>query len=400
VLSFAHVQQSDIVRATGVTQTTVNRLVNGRTRSPDIVTIRALCDGLGIPREMAGLRGTRWPPAPAEEEATNRRDFIKVSSGAALALSLGVASGPASADADAELRALEDAAPKLLELNDEWGGAEGLCEMAHGLAARADGLLQRGDLRGGQPARAQEIAVRLAMYAGWLYYDGGDQSRARGAWLHASQHADFAEDSLNLVYALESMSAQAAYFLERPYDAVNFARRAQRQATGWAPGRLRSLLHMREAAGWAAQGRSLELHAQERLARCALESDAGTGEPEPDWLRFYGQAELEGLSALAQLQVGNNREAQHRLEAVVAGIEPAYVRNRVYYTAVLAKVRLINGDATGAAERLRPLLADVVATGSWRTHQHLHAALRLASAGRTAAGLQLVDEARALGVPA
>ncbi len=44
-----------IAVATGVSQPHISRLLNGRVTEPGIRTVRMICDGLGIPRSMAGL---------------------------------------------------------------------------------------------------------------------------------------------------------------------------------------------------------------------------------------------------------------------------------------------------------------------------------------------------------
>src|SRR6266511_6208689 len=44
-----------IASATGVSQPHISRLLNGRVTEPGIRTVRMICDGLGIPRSLAGL---------------------------------------------------------------------------------------------------------------------------------------------------------------------------------------------------------------------------------------------------------------------------------------------------------------------------------------------------------
>src|SRR5882724_5718106 len=69
--------QVAIAAATGVSQSYVSRLMNGQSQEPGIGTVRSLCDGLGIPRPMAGL-------APAQpENTTNRRQVLGAGAGAA-----------------------------------------------------------------------------------------------------------------------------------------------------------------------------------------------------------------------------------------------------------------------------------------------------------------------------
>jgi transcriptional regulator with XRE-family HTH domain len=64
--------QTAIATRTGLSQSQVSRLANGRTHDPGLRTVRSLCDGLAIPRTMAGLR-----ERPGDEEGTtDRRGFL------------------------------------------------------------------------------------------------------------------------------------------------------------------------------------------------------------------------------------------------------------------------------------------------------------------------------------
>jgi Helix-turn-helix len=47
--------QTAIAARTGLSQSQVSRLAGGKSRTPGIDTVKALCDGLGVPRQFAGL---------------------------------------------------------------------------------------------------------------------------------------------------------------------------------------------------------------------------------------------------------------------------------------------------------------------------------------------------------
>jgi transcriptional regulator with XRE-family HTH domain len=51
--------QTEIAIAVGVSQPHVSRFMNGRSREPGIQTVRALCNGLGIPLSLAGFSTRR-----------------------------------------------------------------------------------------------------------------------------------------------------------------------------------------------------------------------------------------------------------------------------------------------------------------------------------------------------
>jgi transcriptional regulator with XRE-family HTH domain len=63
--------QTVIAARTGLSQSQVSRLAGGKSRTPSINTVKALCDGLGVPRQFAGLLDDA-----SQEDDTNRRQFL------------------------------------------------------------------------------------------------------------------------------------------------------------------------------------------------------------------------------------------------------------------------------------------------------------------------------------
>jgi DNA-binding Xre family transcriptional regulator len=47
--------QTAIAARTGLSQSQVSRLASGQSKTPGIKTVKALCDGLAVPRRLAGL---------------------------------------------------------------------------------------------------------------------------------------------------------------------------------------------------------------------------------------------------------------------------------------------------------------------------------------------------------
>src|SRR5215510_14126597 len=47
--------QTVIAARTGLSQSQVSRLASGQSKTPGIKTVKALCDGLAVPRRLAGL---------------------------------------------------------------------------------------------------------------------------------------------------------------------------------------------------------------------------------------------------------------------------------------------------------------------------------------------------------
>jgi len=368
--------------------------MNGQIKTPTIQTVRALCDGLGIPRDLAGLApqgGTHV--SGGEENPANRNEFLRNIFGTTAAATLGsLVEMPERLSASAteqELRQLREATPKLLSLNDQVGGSDGLCRLATRLAARADVLLQRGISISEHTHEIQLLAGQLAMYAGWLFYDGGDQGNARAYWQQALFQSQLANDPLVEVYALESLSTQAAWFLSRPQEAISLAKRAQTVASGWASPRLKSLLLMREATGWAVQGDSREFERSYRTG-ASLFADEVTDD-DPDWINFYVHAEVDGLRALAIMALGDHKRASSLFQKMVGQIGPELRRNQLYYVAMLGRETASAGDISTATDILLPHLSAISESGSWRTHRHVKAVAYQAKGSKSSKGVSFAD---------
>src|SRR6516225_9816840 len=63
--------QTAIAASTGLSQSQISRLASGKSRTPGIKTVKALCDGLTVPRQLAGLLDDT-----SQEDDTDRRQFL------------------------------------------------------------------------------------------------------------------------------------------------------------------------------------------------------------------------------------------------------------------------------------------------------------------------------------
>lgn len=296
---------------------------------------------------------------------------------------------------DQLLADLANAAPTLQQYNDLHGGSAQLRTMADRFVDMADTVCQQNL----DPKRAQEAARlkgELSMLAGWLHYDGGNQAATRQYWTIALIDASVNESRAHEVYALESLSAQATYYLARPREAVDFARRAQNLHNGRESSRIRSLLELREACAWAVMNDEKQFLHHYKLAEAHL--DGTNIDHDPDWIKFYGDSELKGLYALALLDLEKPKLAEPHFVTAFEEVASGYTRNRLYYGAMLAKTRLVIGDAPGAAEIVdEEFLQAALDTGSLRTRKHVEAVLSLASASRSRDAKVIRDRAQEVG---
>src|SRR5262249_40114919 len=74
--------QTAVAARTGLSQSQVSRLASGQSRTPGIKTVKAWCDGLGVPRRFAGLLDA------SVEDDTDRRQFLSGSLGILAAVAI------------------------------------------------------------------------------------------------------------------------------------------------------------------------------------------------------------------------------------------------------------------------------------------------------------------------
>lgn len=155
-------------------------------------------------------------------------------------------------------------------------------------------------------------AAELAELAGWMSYDVGLQPTAQKYFVLALHAAKEAGDKPLGSYILSSMSRQMIH-LGRPDDALELVHLAQYGSRDCATPRTQAMLYAMEARAYANMGQPSKCKRAVRMAEHTL-SDAGLdGEPEPDWTRFFSEAELNGENAHS-----------YRDLAYVAGRSPTY----------------------------------------------------------------------------
>ncbi|MFD8693854.1 hypothetical protein [Kitasatospora purpeofusca] len=265
-----------------------------------------------------------------------------------------------------------------IRLADDAHGADALFEQAGRSLRAAYVLLDACEYSTETERRLQAGAGELAVSVGWLAHDSNRLADARSYYAEALATARMAGDA-----ALEAHvfcnSAFLARDAGRPREALRAAQAGQSAARELDSDRLLALLAMREAGGWALlQDRDA---CERAVARACRHFDRGPSQADPEWMSFFGEAELAGLQAQCWSALGDWERASERAGLAIALQKPHFVRNRVLYTAELAHDRLGRGDLAGAAEhgsaavalfgdvrsaRIRSMLADT----AQRLRQH------------------------------
>ncbi|MDX3752506.1 hypothetical protein [Streptomyces sp. AK08-02] len=257
-----------------------------------------------------------------------------------------------------EAGALEEAVRRIRLLDDRHG-ADGLYRRAAAPLRAAYELLDAGAVRQATADRLHAGAGELAISVGWLAHDSGRFDDARSHYAEALATARVAGDA-----ALEAHAFCNTAFLARdsgrPREAVRAAQAAQRVARPLGSPRLMSLLALREAGGWA--GLADRAGCEQALARAQSLFERGPSEADPEWMSFYGEAELEGLEAQCWSTLGDwPRAARHARRAAHLQ-NPHFTRNIALYTAELTDDLARGGhpdEAAVAGMRVLDLLDEV-----------------------------------------
>ncbi|MFF3498338.1 hypothetical protein [Streptomyces sp. NPDC003247] len=275
-----------------------------------------------------------------------------------LALDASAAERPVRRVGAGEASALEEAVRKIRLLDDRHG-ADGLYRRAAAPLRAAYALLDAGTTRQTTADRLHSGAGELAISVGWLAHDSGRFDDARSHYAEALATARTAGDE-----ALEAHAFCNTAFLARdagrPREAVRAAQAAQRVARPLGSARLMSLLALREAGGWA--GLADRTGCEQALARAQALYGRGSSDADPEWMSFYGEAELEGLEAQCWSTLGDwPRAARHARRAAQLQ-DPHFTRNIALYTAELADDLARGGrpdEAAAAGMRVLDLLGQV-----------------------------------------
>jgi hypothetical protein len=160
--------------------------------------------------------------------------------------------------------------------------------------------------------RLFKVAAELAELAGWMSYDVGLQPTAQKYFVLALHAAKEAGDRPLGSYVLSSMSRQMIH-LGRPEDALELIHLAQYGSRDCASPRTQSMLYAMEARAYANMGQPGRCKRAVRMAEDTFAESDEWDEPDPDWIRFFSEAEL----------YGENSHSFRDL-AYVAGRSPTY----------------------------------------------------------------------------
>ncbi|MFE3030223.1 tetratricopeptide repeat protein [Streptomyces canus] len=308
-----------------------------------------------------------------------------------LALDAAAAGRPVRRAGAGEAGALEEAVRRIRLLDDRHG-ADGLYQRAAAPLRAAYALLDAGATRQTTADRLHSGAGELAISVGWLAHDSGRFDDARSHYAEALATARVTGDD-----ALEAHAFCNTAFLARdagrPREAVRAAQAAQRVGRPLGSARLMSLLALREAGGWA--GLADRTGCEQALARAQAYFERGHSDADPEWMSFYGEAELEGLEAQCWSTLGDWRRAARHARRAADLQDPHFTRNIALYTAELADDLARGGhpdEGAAAGLRVLELLGEVQSS---RIQTMLAATARVLLPHRRASGVSAFLERHA-----
>ncbi|MGW7461600.1 tetratricopeptide repeat protein [Streptomyces sp. NPDC054797] len=307
----------------------------------------------------------RSPSRPKESDVL-RRAFMAGGSATVAAATLGLTllgdtRRIPSRAGESEAAAVEDAV-RQIRLLDDRHGADALYRQAAEPLRTAYALLDAGATRQSTEDRLHAGAGELAVSVGWLAHDSGRFDDARSHYAEALATARVSRDAGLEAHAFSNM-AYLARDCGRSREAVRAAQAGRRAARSLGSPRLLSLLALREAGGWA--GLADRKACEEALALAHTEFSRGAADADPEWMSFFGEAELEYLEARCWATLGEHARAARHARRAADLQDPHFARNVALYTGELADDLARAGapdEAAWAGGRVLDLLEQVQST--------------------------------------
>ena len=199
--------------------------------------------------------------------------------------------------------------------------------------------------------------AEATLLAAWMSYDSAPRSAlAQRYFIQALALAQAAGDRLLGASILDAMSHQATY-TGRFGEAANLARAARTGTAGIATATLTAHFHTMEARALARLGDAKGC--DRALAEAVREFERRTPAEDPEWIRYFDEAELAAEFGHCMRDLGRAVDAaQYASRSVGAADGTGFVRSDFFATMVLADAHLAAGELEqGCAVALRALTA-------------------------------------------
>ncbi|GAA3638563.1 Tat pathway signal protein [Streptomyces iranensis] len=308
-------------------------------------------------------RGRPTGPIPAspEEDPLYRRAFLTAAvAGAPTTPFLGPPRRVGMSDVDR----LQIKLDKLIVADHQQGSSPALEAEALIYAQRALDLQEAGTASQRVRGHLYRLAASFTNTAMWAAIDARDPARARPQFERTLALAGLSGDGA-VQHRTWLRGSILAGQLGREAEATAAMDAARSASINRRNPLVTSLSHAHAGTLAAYQGdrrtalRYLD-HAHDALTRAERE------QPRPLWVHTYDQAELEGLTAIARLQLGDAVEAEAHAHRALSLLGPGLHRNRALYTVQLALAQLAQGDLELAVTSAAAVPSEIARQGRVR----------------------------------
>ncbi len=228
------------------------------------------------------------------------------------------------------------------QLDDQYGGGHARQALIQYLCTDAERLLHGRYTEAVGRALFSSVAEATLLGA-WMSYDAAPASRlAQKYFIQALSLAQAGNDRLLGASILDAMSHQATY-TGRFREAANLARAARTGTCAVATATLTSHFHAMEARALARLGDAKACdHA---LAEAFREFERRNPEDDPQWIRYFNEAELAAEFGHCLRDLGRATDAAQYLSSSIEAInDDVFMRSDFFAAMVLADAYLAAGE--------------------------------------------------------
>jgi hypothetical protein len=257
-----------------------------------------------------------------------------------------------------EVDELESLARTFRALAQQGGG--GLCRRAV-LGQLADVANHLGEHQSPEvEQRLYQVVAQLGGVAATMAWDEGHQRQAQDYYRMAVRAAHAAQNHAFGANLLAGMARQMLY-IDRPHDALELVRLAQKGIVRLRAPRLRAMLHTREAWAYASMGRTAAFRRATQEATEALaDAEAGPSKAdEPYWIAYFDAAEMAGVTGGRLLDLARQDPLAHAeaaadsIRVALATRGPEAGRSYALDLIGLAECGFLLGDPAAGDDALR-----------------------------------------------
>ena len=242
----------------------------------------------------------------------------------------------------ADIQRFQTTVDVFAQLDDRFGGGHVRQSLVQYLSTDADRLLH-GRYTETVGRALYSAAAEATLLAAWMSYDSAPESSlAQRYFIQALRLAQAAGDRLLGATVLDAMSHQATYN-GRFSEAASLARAAMTGTRGVATATLTAPYHAMEARALARLGDAVGC--DRALAGAIREFERRTTEDDPEWIRYFNEAELSAEIGHCLRDLGRPVDAvQHATDSLIEVTETTFVRSDFFAMMVLADSYLDAGE--------------------------------------------------------